>query len=75
MNFIYKLWKALKAEQSKAEQSTHVGSLDGDRIEDWRLRSEYSAAAQLSSCRQVLLAGIFAVAVTVAVIRIMGLLT
>lgn len=52
-----------------------MGSLDGDRIDDWRLRSEYSAAAQLSSCRQVLLAGIFAVAVTVAVIRIMGLLT
>lgn len=52
-----------------------MGSLDGDRIEDWRLRSEYSAAAQLSSCRQVLLAGIFAVAIAVAVIRIMGLLT
>lgn len=37
------------------------------------LRSEYSAAAQLSSCRRVLLAGIFAIAA--AVIRIMGLLT
>lgn len=61
--------------KSRAEQRTHVGCLDGDRIDDWRLRSEYSAAAQLSSCRQVLLAGIFAVAVTVAVIRIMGLLT
>lgn len=61
--------------KSRAEQSTHVGSLDGDRIDDWRLRSEYSAAAQLSSCRQVLLAGIFAVAIAIAVIRIMGLLT